>query len=582
MLRIACLALFMIQGLPALSAPVDDLHTLFSEEWDQRMARNPFSASQRGLRQYDSAVPDVSPDTQKRYLEEDKAFLARLHAIDRAQLPEDEQLNYDLFEFVLQGRIESANWRPWRLPFLSDSGFHSSAVFSIEAIPFKTAQQYEDYISRLEKMAGYIDQNIANMRIGLAESFTMPRAILDNVLPGFQALAVEKSEDSAFYAPFKSIPNNIDDARRRALSEQGKAVLQNSLLPAWHRLVVFFENDYMPKARTSLGASALPDGERYYASRIKFYTTLPLNAQAIHDIGLREARRIRSEMDAIIDKLEFTGSFSDFLAFLRTDPRFYPKTEQDYLERAAWIAKSIDEKLPAYFGLLPRMPYGVRKVPDDIAPNYTTGRYWGPIQGVRGGLYMVNVYALDKRPYYTLPALTLHEAVPGHHLQTALAQEINNVPDFRKNLYVVAFGEGWGLYTEKLGIEMGLYETPYEEFGRLTYEMWRAGRLVVDTGIHAMGWTRDEAVRFFRENSALSEHNINTEVDRYISWPGQALGYKIGELKILELRARAEKALGTDFDIRAFHDAVLANGSLPLPVLEEKIDLFITSTLKAE
>lgn len=581
MFRIACITLFLMQGLPAFSAPQDDLHTLFSEEWDQRMERNPFSASQRGLRQYDSAVPDVSPDAHKRHLEEDKAFLARLHAIDRSKLPKDDQLNYDLFKFDLKSRIDTATWRPWRIPFLSDSGFQSSAVFSIEAIPFKTAQHYEDYISRLEKMADYVDQNIANMRTGIAENFTMPRAILDNVLPGFQALAVAKAEDSAFYAPFKDLPGNIEPAKRDALLKQGRDALENRLLPAWHRLAAFFENEYMPKARTTLGASELPDGERYYASRIKYYTTLDLGAQEIHQIGLREAKRIRAEMNAIISQIGFEGDFADFLNFLRTDPQFYPKTSQDYLERAAWIAKNADEKLPAYFGLLPRMPYGVRKVPDDIAPNYTTGRYWGPIKGVRGGLYMVNTYALDKRPYYTLPALTVHEAVPGHHLQTTLAREIENVPDFRKNLYVVAFGEGWGLYTEKLGIEMGIYETPYEDFGRLTYEMWRAGRLVVDTGMHALGWTRDEAVRFFRENSALSEHNINTEVDRYISWPGQALGYKMGELKILELRARAEKILGADFDIRAFHDAVLANGSLPLPILEQKIDNFIEKS-KAE
>ncbi|GEQ99151.1 hypothetical protein JCM17844_27880 [Iodidimonas gelatinilytica] len=319
----------------------------------------------------------------------------------------------------------------------------------------------------------------------------------------------------------------------------------------------------------------MPDGDAYYAMLIRQYTTLDLSAQEIHRIGLSEVARIKSEMEAIIDGLGFEGSFADFLEFLRTDPQFYAKTPQELLNRAAWIAKQADEKLPAFFKTLPRMPYGVRAVPDAIAPNYTTGRYWGPVDGVRGGLYMVNTHALDKRPLYSLPSLTLHEAVPGHHLQIALAREIKDVPEFRRAMYVVAFGEGWGLYTEKLGVDMGIYETPYEQFGRLTYEMWRAGRLVVDTGIHAMGWSREEAVAFFTENSALSLHNINTEVDRYISWPGQALGYKMGELKLLELRARAEKALGDRFDIRAFHDAVLENGSLPLPILEQMIDRYI-------
>lgn len=484
-------------------------------------------------------------------------------------------MNADLFGAVLEERLAERAYEPWRIPFVSDSGFHTSATMAIEAIPFKTIKHYEDYLARLSKLDGYVAQNIANMRAGLETGFTMPRAILEKVAPSFKALAVDRAVDSAFYAPFDTMPESIPETDRARLQKAAMDVLNQRLLPAWRGLYAFFTEDYMPAARDTLGVTSLPDGDAYYAMLIRQYTTLDLSAQEIHRIGLSEVARIKSEMEAIIDGLGFEGSFADFLEFLRTDPQFYAKTGQELLNRAAWIAKQADEKLPAFFKTLPRMPYGVRAVPDAIAPNYTTGRYWGPVDGVRGGLYMVNTHALDKRPLYSLPSLTLHEAVPGHHLQIALAREIKDVPEFRRAMYVTAFGEGWGLYTEKLGVEMGIYETPYEQFGRLTYEMWRAGRLVVDTGIHAMGWSRDEAVAFFTENSALSLHNINTEVDRYISWPGQALGYKMGELKLLELRARAEKALGDRFDIRAFHDAVLENGSLPLPILEQMIDRYI-------
>jgi uncharacterized protein (DUF885 family) len=375
------------------------------------------------------------------------------------------------------------------------------------------------------------------------------------------------------------MPGSITAADQKRLRAEAEAILREHLLPALGALHRFFVEDYSPAARETLGATALPDGEDYYAMLIRSYTTLDLSAAEIHQIGLDEAARIRAEMQVIIDDLGFEGSFADFLAFLRTDPQFYAQTSQELLNRAAWIAKQIDEKLPAFFKTLPRIPYGVRAVPDAMAPNYTTGRYWGPVDGVRGGLFMVNTYDLGKRPLYNLPALTLHEGVPGHHLQTALARENQDVPEFRKAMYVVAFGEGWGLYSEKLGQDMGIYQTPYEHFGRLTYEMWRAGRLVVDTGLHAMGWSRDAAIAFFQENSALSQHNIETEVDRYISWPGQALGYKLGEMKILDLRARAEKALGDRFDLRLFHDALLGNGSLPLPLLDQQIDAFIAASL---
>jgi len=351
-------------------------------------------------------------------------------------------------------------------------------------------------------------------------------------------------------------------------------------LPAYKDLLKFLEDDYLPKARPNVGIGSTPEGRAYYASLVRYYTTLDLTPDEVHEIGLREVARIRSEMDAIIAETGFEGGFAEFLEYLRTDPKFYAQTEEELLKEAAWLAKQVDGKMPEFFRTLPRLSYGVIKVPDEIAPRYTTSRYWGG-DGKKGraGNYVVNTYDLTQRPLYNLPALTLHEGVPGHHHQISLGQELTGVPDFRKNLYPTAFGEGWGLYAEKLGIEMGIYKTPYDNFGRLSYEMWRACRLVVDTGMHWKNWTRDQAESCFLDNSALAKHNIKTEVERYISWPGQALAYKIGELKIIELRERAEASLGDKFSIRDFHDAVLLQGGIPLSILETRIDNWIAEEL---
>jgi len=581
-MRLALVVLLAVIAVPAVAGPAEELQALFADEWQARLERDPFFATMQGEHRHDDRAPDVSPAARARHLAEDRAFLDRLQAIDRAALSAADRLNVELFAFELLSRIARAEFRPWRIPFVSDSGFHTRPAFVLEATPMGSVAAVEAYIARLRALPGYIDGNIAHMRQGLADGFTMPRAILDKAEPSFAAHAVVTAEDSVFYAPFETLPESMPAQERDRLRAAGRNAVEAAVLPAYRRLLAFFRETYKPGARETLAATDLPEGEAYYAMLVRQYTTLSLTPREIHEIGLDEVARIRAEMDDIIDETGFDGGFADFLEFLRTDPRFYADSAEALLKEAALIAKRVDGMLPAFFGRLPRMPYGLRAVPDSIAPNYTTGRYWPPIPGRRGGLYMVNTHALDKRPLYVLPALTLHEAVPGHHLQTALAREIEDAPEFRRNLYVVAFGEGWGLYTEKLGVEMGVYRTPYERFGRLTYEMWRAGRLVVDTGIHAMGWSRDRAVRFFRENSALSLHNIDTEVDRYISWPGQALGYKMGELKILELRLRAERALGAAFDIRAFHDAVLEAGSLPLPVLERRIDAFIAAAAGQE
>lgn len=569
------LATFAGEGVWA-QTPRDGLHDLFEEEWASRFERDPLLATWFGIDGYGHLLPDVSPAAQARRLESDKDFIKRLKEIDRNALTAQDRTSYDVFAFVMESRIDYAAFRPWRAPFLADDGFHMELAGLVEATPVDTVADFEAYLQRLSAIGRYVDQQIANMRLGLVEGYSQPQAILANIAPSFAALAdVSAPEHSVFYAPFKGMPLAFSQVDKDRLSGEARRVISFVVLPAFQKLHTFFIEEYMPAARTSLGATALPNGDALYDQRVKYFTTTNTTAQAVHALGQKEVARIRAAMQAIIEEVGFEGSFANFLEFLRTDPQFYAQTPRDLLKEAAWISKRIDEKLPAFFGKLPRMPYGVRAVPEDIAPNYTTGRYWDSIQGKRGGLFMVNTYALDKRPLYSLPALALHEGVPGHHLQNALAKEIEGVPRFRQELYISAFGEGWGLYAEKLGEDMEIYETPYERFGRLSYEMWRAGRLLVDTGLHAMGWTRQEAVDFFVENSALSIHNINTEVDRYIAWPGQALAYKMGELKILELRARAETALGAQFDIRAFHDAVLANGTLPLSLLEAEIDAFI-------
>ncbi len=388
---------------------------------------------------------------------------------------------------------------------------------------------------------------------------------------------------SVFYEPFTHFPASISAADQKRLAEEGARAVREAVVPAYADLLEFWTTEYVPGARASLGASELPNGREYYQYLVRHFTTLDTTPQKVHQIGLDEVKRIRSEMDAVIRSTGFEGTFDEFVQFLRTDPRFYAKTPQQLLEHAAWIAKQMDGKLPSLFKTLPRLPYTVEPVPDYIAPKYTAGRYVPPPQNsTQPGIYWVNTYDLPSRPLYALEALTFHEAVPGHHLQGALAMELNDLPPFRQFSYLSAFGEGWGLYCEWLGLEAGFYQDPYSNFGRLTYEMWRACRLVVDTGVHSMGWSRQQAIDFLGSNTALSKHEISTEIDRYISWPGQALAYKMGELEIKRLRAKAEKELGPKFNVRTFHDAVLLNGSVPLPVLADQIDRYIAETKAAD
>ncbi|HLU07115.1 MAG TPA: DUF885 domain-containing protein [Woeseiaceae bacterium] len=560
-----------------IRAPRMELQSLFDDEWAARLVRDPLFASSMGIHRYNDRLPDESGEQHQRSLEQDLDFLRRLQSIDRTSLPEEEQLNYDLFEFILQSRTTLARYRPHLVPILSDAGFHIRVQRMYEAMPFESVADYERYLARLRALSAYFTQNIENMREGLRVGMTQPKAILDGIEASISGPITENPEDSVFFTPFNSIPQHLDAAERERLRDAGIAAIEEVVIPAYETFLVFFQEEYKPGARDELGASSLPDGEAYYAELVKYFTTLDeATPEGIHRLGLEEVARIRAEMDGIIRQVEFDGSFAEFVDYLRTDSRFYVDEAKDFLKEAAYIAKKIDGQMPAFFRTLPRLPYGIMPVPDDIAPNYTTGRYWGaPIGGRRGGWYMVNTYALDTRPLYELPSLTAHEAVPGHHHQSALRQEIEGAPEFRRAFYPHAFGEGWGLYAEKLGIEFGIYETPYDHFGRLSYEMWRACRLVIDTGIHVKGWTREQAQQYLAENTALSLHNVRTEVDRYIAWPGQALAYKMGELKFLELRERAERELGPAFDIRDFHDVLLLSGGVTLNIVDDQVDRFI-------
>lgn len=573
-----CAALIaMIVPAAAQTAP-DALAALFQEERVVAWREDPLLATNEGVHDYDDRLPSVAPADFERRLANDRAFRARLAAIDRASLSHQEQVSYDLFDFILAQRIQLAGYHDWRAPLNSDSGFYADVLLLADSHEFRNARDYERYIARLNDFPRYFGENIANMRQGIRDRFTLPSVILEGVSTVVSGAQITRPEDSPFWAPFASFPASMPEPERVRLAAAGRAAIENSVKPAYAEFQRFFDQEYRPRARRTVGASALPNGRAYYADLVRYYTTLPdATPQRVHTTGLAEVARIRGEMDAIIREVGFEGTFSEFLTFLRTDPQFYPTTGDQLLREAAWITREVDGRMPDFFGRIPRAPYTVKPVPAALALNYTGGRY-NPGPAGAAGEYWVNTTRLDQRPLYVLPALTLHEAAPGHHTQGSLARELEGVPAFRLNFYPHAFGEGWGLYSEWLGQEMGVYHTPYQRFGRLTYEMWRACRLVVDTGIHSMGWPRQRALDYMTANTALSNHEIRTEIDRYIAWPGQALAYKTGEMRIIELRRRAEAALGDRFDVRAFHDAVLGNGGVTLPVLEAQIDAYIART----
>lgn len=500
-----------------------------------------------------------------------------LAEIDNSQLSETENISLELLKFKLNETIDHFKFKSYLNPLLSDSGFHLSLSYQVRAL--NTYAQVKDYLNKLNAIPAYVDQHFALLRKGLQKGITQPKIIFEGYESTYESQIVDSPEESYFYEPFERLPSTLSETQKDSVITAAKLAIETHVVPEFKRIKTFFETEYLPQTKTTLGVSESPQGEAYYQNRLNYYTTLKLSAEDIHAIGLREVERINSEMQAIVDEVNFDGTLQEFIAFLRTDEQFYAKTEEELLKEARDIAKRIDAKLPAYFKTLPRRPYGVAKVPDAIAPKYTTGRYIGASNPTQPGYYWVNTYNLSNRPLYVLPSLTAHEAVPGHHLQNALNAELgDSIPKFRKRMYLSAYGEGWGLYSEFLADEMGIYTTPYERFGKLTYEQWRACRLVIDTGIHAMGWTREQAVEYFTEHTALSLHNINTEVDRYISWPGQAVSYKIGEIEIRKLRRKAEDSLGDKFDIRAFHEIILEQGVVTLPILKERVAAYIQAS----
>ncbi|MEA9589431.1 DUF885 family protein [Xanthomonas sp. WHRI 10064A] len=553
-------------------APADArFRAIYEKEWAWRQAETGQADEDTDTTGDNTKLPDVGAAAQQARLTIWEGVLKQLDGIDPKQLSPANQINLAIYRPQVENLAAEVRLRLYEMPFNSDSSFWSNLGFMAQR-PMKTAAEYRAYIARLNDVRRYFDQQIVNMRTGLARGFSVPRAVLDGRDVSIATVAeVKDPTDSTFYAPFKQLPAQIPAAEQAQLRAQARAAVSGAVLPAYAKLLTFFRTDYMPKARTTLAAEALPDGKAFYRQQIREYTTLELTPEQIHQIGLDEVARIQTQMNAIIQQVGFKGSFAQFLSFLRTDPQFYAKTPQELLDRAAWISKRVDGQVGKFIGTLPRGRFTIKPVPADIAPFWTAGR---------GGAttYWVNTYNLPSRPLYNLPALTLHESSPGHSLQGSLALEQGEQPAFRRENYISAYGEGWALYTEKLGQEMGIYETPYEEFGRLTYEMWRACRLVIDTGVHHDGWTREQALAYLRDRTALSEHEVTTEVDRYISWPGQALSYKLGEITIVKLRVEAEKELGERFDIKAFHDVVLKQGSVTLPVLEQQVRAFIAES----
>jgi len=552
----------------ATESPADAaFRAIYEKEWAWRQAGGGEASEDGDGPATATRMPDVGAAAQQARLAVWDDVLAQLGKVDIKALSPTNQVNYAIYRDQVFNLAEDVRLRGYEMPFNSDSSFWSNLSFMARR-ELKTAADYRNYIARLNDVPRYFDQQTDNMRAGLKRGFSVPRAVLDGREVSIATVAELKDPtQSPLYAPFKKLPASIPAAEQAELQAQARQAISASVVPAFVKLRTYFVGEYVPQARTTLAAEALPDGKAYYQQQIHEYTTLDLTPQQIHEIGLKEVARIQKEMNDVIKEVKFKGSFADFLAFLRTDPQFYAKTPDELLHRAAWISKRVDGVIGKYM-TLPRARFTIVPVPPDIAPFWTAGR---------GGMgtYWVNTYNLPARPLYNLPALTLHESDPGHALQGALAAEQGEQPEFRRNAYISAYGEGWGLYSEKLGVEMGIYETPYEDFGRLTYEMWRAARLVIDTGVHHKGWTREKALAYLRDHTALSEHEVTTEVDRYISWPGQALSYKLGEIAIVRLRGEAEKALGDRFDVKSFHDAVLSQGSVPLPVLDAQIRAYI-------
>lgn len=565
-LLVLCCAAVLTACAIRSPAPSNDFNTFADKIWQQAQDISPRS---------DTTLPDMSARALAVADEKRRQLLTELAAVDLTKLTEQQQINHAILVYRLQNDVDEYRYGAHYMPLTAESGFHSDLTFMLSGTDLKTQKDVENYLKRLASVPRYMQQQTEWMLQGLAKGYTQPKSVLTGYADGISSFITKDAEQSVFFRPLQKPIAAITDAEWRHYQQQAKQLINNQIFPAYRQYHDFFVSQYLPAARDDIAAIALPQGAEFYQNRLEHYTTLKMTPAQVHQIGLDEVARIRAEMAKVISSTGFKGSFAEFIQFLRTDKQFYVTTPDQLLKEAAYLSKKIDAQLPKLFKKLPRTPYGVEPVPAEIAPKYTTGRYAGGRGDGEPGFYWVNTYALDRRPLYELEALTLHEAVPGHHLQVALANEQSDLPSYRRSFYTSAFGEGWGLYSEYLGLEVGFYQNPYSNFGRLTYEMWRAARLVVDTGMHTMGWSRQQAIDFMASNSALSLHNVTTEIDRYISWPAQALSYKLGEITIKRLRKQTEQALGADFDVREFHDTLLQNGSLPLPILEQQIQSYI-------
>ena len=571
---IACLLLVACQSSLSQAPTLNvELKQVISDYQSFKEGQSPFNQDIAG--QTNSQLPDLSAATLEQQHQNLAVIYQRLIAINNEQLSRAEKINYSVLAYTIKNQLDSYTNKEHYMPLTAESGFHVWISRINQQVNFKTEQDYRDYLVRLAGLPNYFSQQMAWMDKGILAGITQPQIVLKGFEDSIAAFIKTDVTKSTYYQPFINMPTYFSEQLVSQLRADATDAISQSVIPSYRKFYDYMVQRYQPNARVSIAASSLPNGEKYYLNRLQHYTTLPMSVEQVHQTGLSEVKRIRLEMESIIAQVGFDGSFADFVQFLRTDKQFYATSPEGLLKEASFIAKKMDAQLPKFFKVLPRTPYGVIEVPANIAPKYTTGRYSGPSRDDQPGNYWVNTYRLDRRPLYVLEALTLHEAVPGHHLQGSIAREMKDVPKFRNNTYISAFGEGWGLYSEYLGKEAGFYQSPYSDFGRLTYEMWRACRLVVDTGMHAKGWSREQAMNFLADNTALSLHNVKTEIDRYISWPGQALSYKIGELTIKKLRKKAEESLVADFDLRDFHDQMLKNGSMPLSMLDVIITEYI-------
>lgn len=572
------------QGAPRggeQGSPQAQLAGLMDRVWEHELTEDPWLATDVGDARGQDRLPDVSLEAIERRAAVQQSFLDELTRIDFAALDGESQVDGHLLQMRLEEQLADFRLRTHLVPINNREGFHISFPELPRRMNLRTEADFENYVSRLRDFDRYVNQNIELLRLGIEAGLTQPAIIMRDSVSQAEAHVVADAGRSLLLT-------NISPESRRALgdpvwnriSEQIRTAINASVIPGYRRFADFLREEYLPACRGSIGASALPEGRGFYQDRVRRFTTLEITPQELHETGLREVARIRGEMDAVRAQVGFEGDLEAFIAHLRSDPRYYAKTPEELLKETALILKRADGRLPELFGRLPRIPYGLREIPAYVAPQTTTAYYWPPAtDGSRAGFYYLNTYDLSSRPLYELEALSLHEAVPGHHLQLALQAELEGLHPIRRQSNFTAFIEGWGLYSERLGKEIGFYQDPYQEFGRLSMEAWRACRLVVDTGIHAMGWSRSQAIEFMRENTALSEHNIVAEVDRYIGWPGQALAYKVGELMITRLRAEAEARLGDRFDVRGFHDRVLEAGSIPLPLLETRIESWVAERM---